>query len=230
MPAAMLLHRRVPEISLDEAPLSEVLELLASLSHPKYPVNILPRWRVLAAEGIDGDTPITARLRNATVAEVLSEVLEQISGLDPITYVGSGNKLRITTRSNLRRKLITRSYVIADILAYARFTRVQPRMIIGPQVSFGGATVTQGGTGALTQTIDLGTNFYGGRNDNERDDDAGDDEDFVQRIIDAIQMTIEPDTWSINGGRGTLTVIDGVLTVRNSADVHAQLGGPFLVK
>jgi hypothetical protein len=49
----------------------------------------------------------------------------------------------------------------------------------------------------------------------------------AQQLIDLIQATIAPDSWAINGGNGTLYFYAplNVLVVRQTAEVHEQLGG-----
>jgi hypothetical protein len=49
----------------------------------------------------------------------------------------------------------------------------------------------------------------------------------AQQLIDLIQATIEPDSWAINGGKGTLYFYSplNVLVIRQTAEVHEQIGG-----
>jgi hypothetical protein len=49
----------------------------------------------------------------------------------------------------------------------------------------------------------------------------------AQQLIDLIQATVAPDSWAINGGNGTLYFYAplNVLVVRQTAEVHEQLGG-----
>ncbi|MFN0056313.1 MAG: hypothetical protein ACKV0T_29560 [Planctomycetales bacterium] len=46
-------------------------------------------------------------------------------------------------------------------------------------------------------------------------------------LIDLIQSTIAPESWDVNGGRGTIRYYRPlhVLVVRQTAEVHAQIGG-----
>jgi general secretion pathway protein D len=50
---------------------------------------------------------------------------------------------------------------------------------------------------------------------------------YAQQLIDLIQSTIAPDTWAANGGNGTLYFYQplNVLVVRQTAEVHEQIGG-----
>jgi general secretion pathway protein D len=49
----------------------------------------------------------------------------------------------------------------------------------------------------------------------------------AQQLIDLIQTTIAPETWAVNGGEGTLFFYAplNVLVVRQTAEVHEQIGG-----
>ena len=49
----------------------------------------------------------------------------------------------------------------------------------------------------------------------------------ARRLIDLIQTTIAPETWEVNGGRGTIRYYSPlqVLVVRQTGEVHHQLGG-----
>lgn len=49
----------------------------------------------------------------------------------------------------------------------------------------------------------------------------------AQALIDLITNTIEPETWEANGGRGRIIYFSPlrVLVIRNSQDVHEQIGG-----
>ena len=47
------------------------------------------------------------------------------------------------------------------------------------------------------------------------------------QLIDLIQNTIEPDSWQVNGGKGSIYYFDQlkVLVIRQTGEVHHQLGG-----
>lgn len=48
-----------------------------------------------------------------------------------------------------------------------------------------------------------------------------------QQLVNLIQSVIAPESWEVNGGRGSITYWDAwhVLVVRQTGDVHAQVGG-----
>lgn len=49
----------------------------------------------------------------------------------------------------------------------------------------------------------------------------------AQQLIDLIQNTIEPDSWDVNGGKGRAMFYSplNVLVIRNTGEVHEQIGG-----
>lgn len=49
----------------------------------------------------------------------------------------------------------------------------------------------------------------------------------ARRLIDLIQTTIAPETWDVNGGKGSIRYYSPlqVLVVRQTGEVHHQLGG-----
>ena len=51
--------------------------------------------------------------------------------------------------------------------------------------------------------------------------------DFGQDLVELIQRTIAPETWDVNGGRGTIMYYAPlrVLVIRQTAKVHGRVGG-----
>ena len=62
-----------------------------------------------------------------------------------------------------------------------------------------------------------------------RKSNSGGTAGYAQQLIDLIQTTISPDTWAVNGGKGTLYFYQplNVLVVRQTAEVHEQIGDAF---
>ncbi|RMF77886.1 MAG: hypothetical protein D6744_10790, partial [Planctomycetota bacterium] len=44
-----------------------------------------------------------------------------------------------------------------------------------------------------------------------------------EKLLDLVTMVVEPDSWAVNGGWGSIELFSGSLVVRNTADVHAQV-------
>lgn len=233
-PIRAMMRKRVDRVSWHEAPFSDVLDWLRNQSTQYGTVNLIVNWRSMVVEDIDKQTPVSLEMKNVTVAEILDEVLDQLSGNDPLTWLGTGNILKIATKSAIRRKLITRTYDIAELVTGRGGGRVLGGISVGQQVGIATVVGIPGaGVGANVEMIDVGTQFTvgsgsgGGGGGSGAGSDSNYDEESADRLIEVIQNTVEPDSWIINGGHGTIEFFDGVLIVRNSLDIHALLGGPY---
>lgn len=227
-PIQVMLRTPIEHVSWDDAPFTEVLEWVRSKSDKNNPFNIIVRWRALEISGVDPQTTVTLALEQVTVAQVLDEVLGQISGADPLLYVSKGNLLRFTTKSDLRRELYTRTYDVGEIVMKSRGLRVKPKFFSGRQLDFGVATATPAaGIGGSSETLNIGAFLFGDPSEDDDDSDDVTDDELAERIMEAIVKTVAPESWRVNGGRGSLSFINGLLIVRNSADVHQLIGGPF---
>lgn len=220
-PIRALLLKPVESVVWDGDALGDVIEWLKTESEGK--VNIVVQWKALGVESIDEDTEVRLEMHDTTVAEVLSEVLEGISDIDPLTYLGSGTKLKISTKSDFDKKLFTRSYDISDVMVKIRNNRGSPQIDLQQQQQSSGGG---GGQNGQTQVQSIFSGQGGGGGD-EDEEDEGEDEERATEIMDFIRITVEPDSWQENNGLGTMNVFNRQLVVRNTLTVHEILGGPF---
>jgi hypothetical protein len=208
-----VLNKVVEEVDWDEMPLEEALDWVTD----QGPINVVVRWRALEDAGIDRDSPITLRLKGTTVGTVLSEVLEQVSDLEEVRFRGEGEILRISTRADLNRKMYLRTYNVTDLLLEVRdFTD-------GPAIDIQQAS--GGGRGGGGQPVFSGSG--GGGGDREDEDQM---EERLEDLIDVIKTSVEPLSWQESGGEGTIVGMNHHIVVRNSLDVHVQLGGMFYLE
>lgn len=239
------LAKSVPEVDWEDTPLETIIEWLRE----QGPINVVVRWRALQIDGIDPDTEVTLRLRNTTVGQALTYALEQLATIPgEIRYRTFGNALHISTTADFNQKMHMRVYSVADIL------RTIPRFTDAPQISLdqqgqgqgggrggggggigGGGGGSGGGRGGGGIGQSTGPIFGGGRGGGqqgrEEDDDAEVDEERMIELIDLITATVEPDSWNVNGGRGSIEGFNArVIVIRNSIEVHEQLGGTFIVE
>ena len=61
----------------------------------------------------------------------------------------------------------------------------------------------------------------------QQDEMDGTQEEHMRQLIDVITNTIEPDSWAVNGGAGTIAPFKGMLVVRNTPSVHQKISGPL---
>lgn len=236
-PVHSLLRSRISVVQFDEAPLHEVLVELGGM----LGTNVVARWSRLAEAGIERDTPITIRVRNLRVEQVLWLIMNQAgAGRATLAYRADDDVLLISTADDLGQELIVRIYPVYDIIQ----RRLEnPLLFVGRERLFPIATGVAVAEGAVAQTVvtqslTSGTLISGGRTppgglglgpgDDLIQDEGPEFEqgDLMQELINVITTTIEPQSWEVNGGRGTIVPFRGMLVVRNSLDVHQKLGGP----
>jgi len=221
------LYSRVAAVEFDEAPLDAAIEWLRQTTR----VNIVVQWDELEKLGVRRDTPISIRARNLRFSQLLWLILNQPDIKEArLAYRADADMLLITTEAALGEQMITKAYDVSELLApraaqpslFVGRTRQVPIAVV-PVVAQGAVAVQpvlqQVNSGVLLQADDPGGDDF---------DDADNEairERRIQQLINVITTTIEPQTWAVNGGRGTIAAFRGTLVVRNTPLVHQQLGG-----
>lgn len=234
LPAPLLLDARVTALSFDEAALSDVFDFLAELAG----VNVVVRWERLAELGVRRDAPITLRVRNMRLGQVLWFVLNEAApDRVRLAYRLDADTLLITTAEDLGREMITRVYDARDLILPEI---ANPSISFGRQRTYVASTtpmVAAGAVGVMPQTAVIGSGsrlvgenpfgtIYIDPNQPGDEVNVGSEADErMRRLIDVITATIEPATWRVNGGAGTIEAHRGLLVIRNSPLVHQQIGG-----
>ncbi|MGE3180286.1 MAG: hypothetical protein AB7N71_01545 [Phycisphaerae bacterium] len=208
----------LPEVSFEEQPLERVVDWLRDASN----TNVIVRWQTLEDYGIDRETPISLRVRNLRLDQVLSLILEQAAGSDlRLGYLASDQMLTITTADDLDRNTITKVYDISDLLVrtprFADATSIDPSQALSGLASGGGSGGGAGTGGGGT----IFTPAAGGEREQVEEGGA------AEEIADLIRNTIAPDSWRENGaGSGSIRVWRNLLIVHASIRVHQMIGGP----
>jgi hypothetical protein len=213
-----MLNDRIPEVSFQDAPFDQVMDWVADYSN----ANVVVRWQALELLGVERDKPITVRVRNLRLSQVLWMVMNEAGGADvKLAYRASGNLLVMSTADDLGEEMMVRVYDVSDLLIRVPRFRGAPRIDLTQQSSggAGGGNVFGGSSGGGGQNDDDENNQGGGGQGNENDE-------LAQQMIDLIQQTIEPYSWVQNGGLGTIQAFGRQLVVRNNILVHQSLGGP----
>ena len=251
-PVAAVLYTRVPEVEWDDVPFGTVIDWIQD----QGPVNVVVVWRALEAQGIDEDTPVTLRLRNARIGQILGEVLDQISETGDVRYRGVGSTLKISTRAEFNRKLYVRVYDVSDLIFQVPDFKGPSISVSGEGGQGGGSGggFSGGGGGGIGGGIGGGTGGAGGLSGgglgaslgggfggagqqqvfddegNEEDDDQGKTlEERMDEIVELIRNTIAPDDWRENGGRNSIHAFQRNIIVRAPIEVHEEIGGPFVL-
>jgi hypothetical protein len=212
-----ILRSKVDQVEWDDAPLSDVIEW----ARERGEINVVARWNVLEPIGVTPDSPISLRLKNATMATILSEVMAQLSGTEEIRYQGIGNTVTISSRADLNRKMVVKAYAVNDLLFRIPEFSDAPNMDI-QQTSGGGGGA---GGGSASQNP-----FQGGQGGGGQEEDNRTKRERIEDLIELIKETVEPDAWRENGGEATIRAFnDTTIVVRASLEVHEKLGGPVVL-
>ena len=219
-PIRALLRKRVEKVDWVETTFEEVLDWLGEQAAER--VNILPRWNALNAEGVDRDSLITLKLKHTMVAEVLDEVLDQLSEDGQLRYRGERNMLKISTKSDFGRKMEVRVYDVTDILfRIPDMGRSAPTVDLDAASRSGGS----GGGGGGGRSIFKGAST----STEELEEEEQDVEERMEQMKEMIQAMIAPESWEeTGGGRGRIEIYgQRFLVVRNTVEVHELFTGYF---
>ncbi len=220
--ALLLLRKRVESVDWIDTPFEEVIEWLKDESQGQ--VNLVPRWSQLSDESVDRDTLVTLQLNNTTVAEVLSETVDQLSPDGEVTFRAVGNTLKISTRADFDRKMEFRIYNVTDILFRVPNFGQEAPLIDLQQTGRGGG----GGGGGGGQSVFSGAGGQGGQQSQGGEQAEQELEDRVEDLGERIQRIIAPDSWDTVGGRGRIEVFGQTLWVYNTVEVHEMIAGRFV--
>jgi hypothetical protein len=212
-----ILRTTVPQVEWEDAPFGDVIAWLREQGE----LNVVVRWNVLQEVGIDEDTPVSLRLKDAKIATILAEVLAQLGQSKELRFIGIGRTLTISTHEDLNKKLYVKAYPVNDLLF-----RI-PDFADAPSINLqqGGGGGGPGG-GSASQNP-----FQGGTSGGGPDEDNRSRSERIKEMIEMIKETVEPTSWKDNGGEGTISSFNNtVLVVRATLDVHERLGGPLLLE
>ncbi len=208
-----LLSQTIPEVSFEDAPFDQVMEWVAEFTQ----MNVVVRWESLEVAGVDRDKPISIRVRNLSLSQVLWMIMNEAGGETRMAYRATGNLLVMSTADDLGKEMVVKVYDVADLLLRVPRFDNAPRIDL-QQAGQQAAQAGQGGGGGGGQGL-----FQDDQEDDEQDQD---DNAEIAQLIQLIVETIEPDTWRDTGaGQGSIRAFRTMLIVRNSIDVHQKLGG-----
>lgn len=111
--ASRMLRRRLERVEIEGAAFDKVIQAFADQTQLSY----LIEWHALESVGVDGNTPITLRLKEPTAQRALELILEEAGGVNPIGYVLENGRLQISTRDDLAKKGVIRVYDVSDLTA-----------------------------------------------------------------------------------------------------------------
>jgi hypothetical protein len=179
--------------------------------------NVVVRWKVLEKEGIERDHPVTLKEKNIKMGKLLAKVFDQVTAdlrSVELAAKADGNTLMISTKQELNMQLVTKVYDVQDLLLnipdFTGSEMGEVGTLTADHYKKGGGAVSKKGSG--------GNNEGAGG------------EDPSEQLIRTITTHIQPLSWKVNGGKGTIKIYKGQLVIRNNMEVHQQLGGYLGVK
>jgi hypothetical protein len=210
--AIQLLNQRIPEVAFDGVPFEQVMDWVGEITG----ANVMVRWQTLTNAGLERDKPITIKVKNLRLSQVLWMIMNEAAGSDlKLAYRASGSLLILSTADDLGKEMVLKVYDVSDLLITApRFTnaaRMDPSQAMNQNQGMGGG----GGGSQLFQ----GNQGY---EQNQQQQATGAD---IQALVTLITDTVEPDTWVAGGGTGQIYAFRNLLVVYNNLLVHQRIGG-----
>ena len=211
-----LLNQRIPEVSFDNVPFEQVMDWVAELTG----ANVVVRWQMLEDSGVERDKPITIKMKNLRLSQVLWMVMNEAAGSDlRLAYRASGSMLILSTEEDLAKEVVIKVYDVADLLTSApRFNNaatMDPSQALNQMGQGGGG----GGGGGGSQL------FQNNNQQQQNESNAQGTGTDIEQLIELITQTVEPDSWAANGGLGQIYAFQKSLVVSNSLLVHQKIGG-----
>ncbi len=202
------------ELKIPDVPFEGAIDFLRDVTN----VNIIPRWAVLEAQGIDRAAPINLVLNNVTNETALRQILSQAGGVVELDYLIENGIIQISTKEDLSSVTVTQIYSIREFVAPS---------FVGPDMALkrsSSTTTSNSGGGG-------GDLFGGGGGDGQGGRSGGDKtqsrEDMVESILDSIRQ-IEPESWQLAGGTvGSVRELNGQLIITHTADTQRRIDGMF---
>lgn len=201
--------KSLSDFRFQDAPLEQVMESLRSSSG----LNIHVDWNDLEARGIERTRPVSMQLRDVSYRTALRELLTQAGGDIALGFTSEDGVLRIASRDKLDRDKDTLVYDIRDLL-------IDVPRFAGPKLttSDDGTTITTVSAAGVNSLFKekLDALEEGPRAETRNDS-------LVAQLLEIVQSTVEPDSWSVRGGDGSLHELNGQLIVYNTSEAQRQV-------
>jgi hypothetical protein len=214
-PARQALNMQVAELNVDGVALSRVMDYLRNSTG----ANVVVAWKVLEAANVNKDTPITLSVRDLPMRKLLRLVLDQASPSTTLTWTVDSNVIQITTAEEADKVLITRVYVVDDLVMTDNQTSEPP--------TFNLQSITQnsssGGSSGTSSVAGGGQGIFNSNTSTTTETQTT--EQRGQDLAKLIESVIRPDIWRDNGGTCTIRYFNGKLVVTAPVSVHEMIGG-----
>jgi hypothetical protein len=220
--ARRALGTTVSELNVDNVALSRVMDFLRDVSG----ANIVVNWKVLEGAGVAKDTPISLQVRELSLRKMLRLVLDQASPNALLVYNLDSNVVEITSQEEADKHMITKVYVVDDLVMTDNSTVVPPVMNLSTVTQSGSTSGGSGGLGgggggggAGLFSTSTDTNANGAAT--ETTQKKGED------LAALVREVVRPTIWRENGGTASIRYFSGKLIVTAPQSVHEAIGGPM---
>jgi general secretion pathway protein D len=198
--------------------LTEVIRHIATV----HGINIAMQTRAIETEGLTADQPVSIDVDGITLRSALNLLLDQAGGL---VYTIENETLMISNRLEQETKLVTLTYNVADLVVPV--ANKLANGVGGTPGGVQGAMPNPAAASGLYQVNDdLAVNISGnGRTNSGATVDYSDNHADFSGLIDLLTTTIEPGTWDVDGGSGTIATEENTLSlvIRQTAATHEQV-------
>lgn len=206
---AALEGRKIP-VQFKGNRLADVLAYVQTNTNTSFDVN----WDSLAAIGITPEAPVNLSFKDTRADIVLARVLNQVSRdrYAKADYTVADGIVTIASADDIQRQTATSLYPISDLLLVVPDYDKVPPLDLANVLA---AAKQRGDRTPFTPKLDTETERLGEtRNDR------------LRKIIETIQMTVDPDSWRDNGGDvGTVSEINGSLFITTTPRNHREIAG-----
>lgn len=218
-----ILSSRVPKVHFEHVPLEDVMEWVQEYTG----VMVYVRYAVLEEHGIDRQTPITVKARDAKLAQILWVIMNEAAGSSGVTlaYEASADLFVFSTHADLSSKLVSRIYDVKDIIADVPYFWLEGAGMPVPTAEGSEGIVKRTRVRRPPPVQSLGGEVFSGSQPPPREITSEDE--GLHEFMEFILNTVEPEIWEVNGmgGKGTVFPYKGKLIIRNSLHVHHILSG-----
>ncbi len=214
-------------LNFNNVPLGKVFDDIATMQE----INILPDIPSLDEKGISLQQPMTFHLDNIKLKSALKNLLNQVH----LTYVIEDDVLKITTPENSRGKLVLVPYQVTELVIPVPDGTSSPMLPSQiSQLPNSPYTPGQQGTASpVTGPFSMGNGQAVGSPGGPGTGVAGGNWDVKKavggtkedQLIQLIQNTISPRSWSSMGGQGTIDYFPLTMTlvINQTTDIQEQI-------
>jgi hypothetical protein len=192
------MDRNVPAAKFNKLEFSQAIEQLRQATH----ANLVVKWRVLEAAGIDQNTPITLDLHDLSLRQVLLLMCDEVgAGTVALRARAQNGMIVVSTEDDFSRDVEVHIYDVRDlIIADQQFTAGES----------GNSSLFQRQQAATSPTQTMYS------------DDPY--EASTDRLKQIIADAIAPDSWRDAGGTvGSIQDFNGLLIITQTPECHRQV-------